>query len=118
MIFLYFLWINFMLVLITSGYSTTAIVLYIISSIFLTIKGLIVIWSTFVAKTHKELYNSMHSVYNGKPLISMSNIICSNVIHLVLITIFLNSYAAIALVTIGVIVRIKESYFMEKLFNG
>ena len=118
MIILYFLWINILLVLITSGFSTTAIVVYILSSVFMIMRSLSIIFSTELAKKNNDFYVFLSELKDDNPKLTKSNIVCSNIIHLVLIFVFLHSYIALGFILFNVIIRLIESYKMEKLFNG
>lgn len=121
MIMFQFIWLNFMLIVITSGFSTTSVVLYAISSIFLifyqmNLNVLINDEHQNVRKGKGKKYD-IDFLYNPNQSNSRLNLSCSFIIHSVLIMTQLNSLIALAAITLAFIVRFYTTYRVEKILN-
>lgn len=122
-----FIWLNFMLVIITCGYTTTAYVLYIISMLFLIFSETLNMHICESAinkdkKVDKSISDQAQDIlaffgYDNKEkhTIHRSNIICSYIIHGVLAAFVLDSMTIAILLAAVTLYRCINSLKMEKL---
>lgn len=121
MILFQFMWLNFMLIVITSGYTTTSVVLYVISSIILTFYQINV--NMLITEEERNLRKGKGQQYDLGFLYDINqnksrlNISCSFIVHSVLIMTQLHSLTALAAIVISFIVRFYTTYRMEKVLK-
>lgn len=121
MILFQFIWLNFMLIVITSGFTTTSIVLYVVSSIILTFYQINI--NMLITEEHRNLRKGKGQQYDLGFLYDINqnksrlNISCSFIIHSVLIISQLHSLTALAAIVISFIVRFYTTYRMENVLK-